>query len=98
MKKLLLAAVLIAVPFTTQAESAKFEICEGYSSLAETIMEGRQVGVSMAEMVKIVTSNDSETGLDLIMRAYKLPRFSSDEMQQRSAQDFGNDVFLDCYK
>ena len=103
MKKLLLATVLtLSIPFTAQASSTPdFELCEAYSSLAETIMTSRQNGTDMSALIKIVLNQSEGTdqaALLLVKAAYKEHRYSTESIKQRTIQDFKNQVFLACYK
>lgn len=102
MKKLLLATVLTLSATTSQASSSPdFELCEAYSSLAETIMTSRQNGTDMSALIKIVLNQSEDTSqaaLLLVKAAYKEHRYSTESIKQRTIQDFKNQAFLACYK
>ena len=91
MKKLLIALALTAAT-TAQAET----ICETYSGLAETIMDSRQSGTSMATVIAIVREDAYAT--NMVRIAYEQPRWHTDESQQRAIEDFRDAVYLECYK
>ena len=61
MKKLLIA-LAITLPFSVQANesSTALEFCKPLHNLAETIMERRQDGASMVEMLEIANSYVSD--------------------------------------
>lgn len=91
MKKLLIALALTAAT-AVQAET----ICESYSGLAETIMDGRQTGTPMAVMIAIVS--DDAYATHMVRTAYEQPRWHTGESQQRAIEDFRDAVYLECYK
>lgn len=91
MKKLLIVLALTAAA-TAQAET----ICEAYSGLAETIMDSRQSGTSMAAMIAIVS--DDAYATHMVRTAYEQPRWHTGENQQRAIEDFRDEVYLECYK
>ena len=91
MKKLLIALALTAAT-TAQAET----ICDTYSGLAETIMDGRQTGTPMAAMIAIVS--DDAYATHMVRTAYEHPRRHTGENQQRAIEDFRDAVYLECYK
>ena len=92
MKKLIIALAVLAATTTAQAET----ICETYSGLAETIMDGRQTGTSMATMIAIVS--DDAYATHIVRTAYEQPRWHTDESQQRAIEGFRDEVYLECYK
>lgn len=91
MKKLIIALAFMATT-TAQAET----ICESYSGLAETIMDGRQTGTPMAAMIAIVS--DDAYATHMVRTAYDQPRWHTGENQQRAIEDFRDAVYLECYK
>lgn len=91
MKKLLIALALTSAA-TAQAET----ICETYSGLAESIMHSRQSGMSMAEVISIVSEDAYAT--HMVRTAYDQPRWHTGESQQRAIEDFRDAVYLECYK
>lgn len=99
MKKLL-AAVLLALPFTVQAEDISMQLCKPVHKLSETIMEGRQKGASMVVMLEMAEAVESENlknlAISIVEEAYESNRYVTEEMQRRAIQDFGNDMFMVC--
>jgi hypothetical protein len=100
------AALLTSLAMPVHADSNKTDdwrgTCAAMQRLAQAIMKNRQNGIAMADMMaKSDVSGDATIKkLDeaLIIEAYSLPRYSTDEMQQKSIEDFGNDTYLQCAK
>jgi len=73
--------------------------CDSYGGLAETIMSGRQSGTSMAKMMKVLNNDEgSELFEKLIIAAYDRPRYSTEQMQKRSIEEFRDKMYLECAK
>jgi len=93
-KTTIVAAVIAIMPMAVQAQEAIG--CALVGDLAEVIMANRQVGARVSEMMEIA---DGEPLVEaLVLEAYKIPRYSSDEMQMRSVEDFRNDAEALCYR
>jgi hypothetical protein len=58
-------------------------------------MEYRQKGASVGNLMKI--AKESELLRAIILAAYQVPRFSTEEYQQQAVADFGNEVMFVCY-
>ena len=80
MKKLILAAVLIA-PMLAQAAQTKLQYCGTVAILANSVMNARQSGVPLKNLIENATL---EFAYDLMMRAYTHPQFSTFDYQQKS--------------
>ena len=95
----LILAAAIAIPAIGHANGAD-EACFSLGELATTIMTGRQNGVPMAEMIRAAATADDEGAAEvaraMVMDAYNMPRWISEENKIRAAQDFGNDVTAYC--
>lgn len=97
MKKSIFAVIFCAVfSGPLHAESSSEDPCVTISRLAEKIMENRQAGIAMTDMMKIADSN--ELIRQMIIAAYEEPRFSSDKHQRNAVMDFRNQIELVCYK
>ena len=92
MKKLILAALFL--PTLALAEKPTFEICQSYSTYAETVMEGRQLGVDMASAYEMV--KDEKLLSTILMSAYDSPRYSTQVVKDNAISDFKNKWFLAC--
>lgn len=89
MKKLALVALLLT-PFSAQAD---MEVCSALSALAETIMEARQDGMPMRDVLNMA----EEHGLSVMVhQAYVQPSMSSEEGKLRQRSEFGNKWMLVC--
>lgn len=67
--------------------------CESVEKSARMIMKGRQNGYPLVEMIKIF---ETKLGKDMVIAAYKKPRYSGDKYKKISMDDFANDYFLSC--
>lgn len=94
--------VCVAIVFAVTISSAQAsEICDAQSKLANTIMEARQNGMPMRQMMNIVGNDgDESTKLSriLVKAAYEVPRYHSEDMKARTATEFSNEVYLMCIK
>ena len=92
MKYLLITtAVLLATTVTAQANK---EVCTAVSETASLIMELRQSNAPLSAILEVV--RDVAILEELVMEAYKKPRYSSDEYQNNAIADFGNLAMLTC--
>ena len=105
------AMILVVAPMPAFSagppDSGDREVCASWASLARSIMFARQRGAPIDKAMKVFDdlADDSiadkmnqERKRNLVIFAYDLPRFYSDEMQRRAITDFGNDVYLACIK
>jgi hypothetical protein len=92
--KFVLALVMTSTIASAQEPTGQ-QLCASFGDLAETIMQNRQNGVPMSKMMD---ATDLELARAIILDAYKLPRFSSEDYQEKQTADFRNEVELECYK
>jgi len=92
-KTTIIAAVVAIMPMAVQAQNSV--VCAIVGDLAEVIMANRQVGVRVSDMMDIADNDPLVEAL--VLEAYKIPRYSSDEMQRRSVENFRNEVETICY-
>lgn len=88
-RKLALAALMLA-PAPALAATPEQELhCTSLGILAETVMRGRQAGVPMSAMLQQIEGSDETVAATraLILEAYSTPRYSSQAMQLRAAQE-----------
>ena len=95
LKTITLAAALAATLLTTTPVTAKEDVCISLAELASSVMELRQGGVPLSEMMKIAEGD--ELLRLLALDAYSEPRFSSKEHQDLSVTDFSDKWALACY-
>ena len=76
--------------------------CKSMSELSKIIMQKRQDGVPMSEMMEKVVNTSTQPLRDLIrllvISAYEKPRFNTPEIQQKTILDFENESYLTCTK
>lgn len=100
MKKLILsAAVALAITAPALADDA----CAEFEGLAEVVVKAKQRGLPMSKAMTIIgEAGDNPMARRilraLIMDAYKLPNFSSEEYRQKQVVEFRNSVASTCYK
>jgi hypothetical protein len=99
MKLLTTLAVLaaLAMPATAQVDDS---MCPDMGAMAVEIMAARQAGMAISTMIELLPDDPASAELirAVVMAAYAVPRFSTDEAQARAAADFRNDVELACYR
>ncbi len=86
----------LLVPGLAAAEASQIEACTSVSELAEVVMEKRQGGARMSELVRIVQGNDLH--VTIVTMAYDSPRYSTDRVQQREINDYTNEWFAACMR
>lgn len=96
MKKLLTALAILSTSFIAQAEESKFMNCKEISEFAGSIMQVRQQGTPMSDLYDI--ANGSKVIESLIILAYEVPKFNTEEYKQREVNKFKNEFFLTCVK
>tara|TARA_R110002049_G_scaffold96042_1_gene235486 strand:+ start:115 stop:408 length:294 start_codon:yes stop_codon:yes gene_type:complete len=92
MKKLILSLALL-LPLSAHAEQSN---CQGVSSLARVIMESRQTGVNIIDVINAV--DDNELAKVIIIEAYKDPKFSTDDYKKTSINEFASRWYIICLK
>jgi len=93
MKKSILAVtLLLSMPATAQVS----EFCKSIAEISETIMQKRQEGVKMIDMLKPVKGNKAvET---IVLDAYEGPKFSGDKNKRSTVSDFSDRGLMACIK
>lgn len=62
-------------------------------------MQGRQSGVTMAEMMSIADEGEDAGFIkSIIIAAYERPRYRSPSGIEREVREFQNDIYLECFK
>ena len=80
----------------TEVVLSNLELCTGVSTLAESIMKNRQLGLPLTDMMKIMGTN--ELSAQLVIEAYDYPRLKIKKNQDNYIRDFADQAMLDCYK
>ena len=100
MNKFLIGLSVTTMLVTTPVH-ANMELCKVLGESAETTMKARQVGVAMSAALSSIPSELTGEGRrlleNIVVEAYKIPRFSSAEMQFKTIQDYRNRIELACF-
>lgn len=73
------------------------ETCSSYSDMAESIMSARQNGMQISDLIETVKNMEGNKEAErLILIAYKKPRFSILENQEKSIRKFKNESYVAC--
>ena len=94
MKKLVLASA-IAMGLSLNVSAEEMSFCEEFEDLSRTIMDNRQSGIPMSTQYNLV---DSDLIRKVVVLAYKVPEYSSEEYQQDAVNKFANAAFMQCIK
>jgi hypothetical protein len=94
-KTITMAAALAATLLTTTPVTAEEDVCAELAELARDLMEMRQDGFPLSELMKI--AKGEELLRLLALDAYGVPRFSSKEYQDLAITDFSDKWALACY-
>lgn len=87
----------LALWAATSAASAKDSVgCELIGDLAEVIMEARQAGVPVSGVLKKVAGSAPQE--KMVMLAWAVPMYQSEEYQQRAVQEFRERWELPCFR
>lgn len=84
------AAMLVATPVVSQEDP-----CVVLSELAAQIMQNRQGGVPLSDMMRI--AGDNEMVRAMVLEAYNQPRFNTSSYQLEAIQDFSDSIAFICY-
>lgn len=76
-------------------------ICKSASKTARAIMNSRQKGASMSDMMERIMATDApaeikKTVKPFVLAAYERPRFSTPEFVLKAEIDFENEAYLTC--
>jgi hypothetical protein len=85
----------------TDSGAADIQACGAIGKLAKSIMERRQEGVSMNDMMQAGQNVDESIRTitkRIVIAAYELPRYSTQEVIDRTVSDFENEIYLECIK
>jgi len=95
MKKLLLAAAIL-MSSTAMAKTATINDCKFVEELAQVIMEARQSGASMSDMIE--AADGHELSESLVVAAFEAPLMSGDKGKIKQVNIFKNKAFKVCFK
>lgn len=73
--------------------------CRDWYWFAERIMQGRQVGYPLPDMLAHVEGKSGQPYLDMVIEwAYAEPRYETRDFRLDAVRDFANEVMLDCLR
>lgn len=70
--------------------------CAVISNFAETIMDARQKGVPIKDLME--NSGDNQITAGIIRQAYYAPLWNSSEFKKQAVTEFSNDWYKSCMK
>lgn len=76
-------------------------LCEEYGSTAELIMQKRQSGVDISQMLKIANSlnkKSQDVFKNMIIDAYDRPEYSSSKYRNEEIKKFKERYYIACLK
>lgn len=99
-KKISILAIIViaSIFFSFPAKADKY--CKEVAEVAKITMIARQTGVSIVDTLQKVqgTKDQQELLTEIIIMAYKKPRYLGKKAQNRSITEFENMVYLTCIK
>ena len=100
MKKIIIIAMLLTLPIMANAGEKD---CSSVADFAKNIMQARQGGVPMNEVMDFIESAKDSPRVYKVMKsitimAYEKSRYSTPSIRKRVIEDFYNDVYLTCIK
>lgn len=75
------------------------KMCRMKAAMAATIMESRQLGVPLDEVLDVLKKREEPVRslvLTVILDAYSRPHFSTPAFRQDAINEFKNEVLVDC--
>ena len=77
--------------------------CKVLEMFAGRVMERRQNGALMSDLIRIIDNGDYEEINDRMMKkiivsAYDKPLYSTDDYKQKAILQFKNDIYMKCYR
>lgn len=100
MKFKTIATLILVITLPVSAQNMSHEeiddICTKWASMAEGLMENRQVGVPMSDMMGISPNNTAWR--TMVTEAYSQSRYSSDSVRIRVIEEFRDSNYLRCIR
>lgn len=100
MKKLMISAVMVFSFSCLAAEPDHLSTCTQLAALGKQVMQARQNGVAMADMVKLAHESDPVLRpmfLEMTKMAYDHPAYHTERMKARAIGEFHDLNFKLCY-
>ncbi|MEI9405904.1 hypothetical protein [Mesorhizobium argentiipisi] len=85
-----------------KADAILTKNCTALGGLARSIMDKRQGGVDMSQIMSAIESISNEefkpVARSMVIMAYNTPRWNGEELKQQAISDFSNQVQVACYQ
>lgn len=91
MKKLIIGTALLLSAFNLFAEEIN---CESIEKLARSVMEARQSGVSLKEIIK--AADGLEVGEIIAKSAFGVSKYETSRYREDAVEEFANKYYLAC--
>lgn len=96
MKKIIACMAMLCLSSVTMAETDKrLELCAVKQNVAKLIMDTRQMGLPMGDILALVDKDDVDSKTWIVV-AYKQPRVATDEEKEYAAVVFSEAVLQNC--
>lgn len=96
MKKLVLAVSVLFSASVIASDTDKVT-CEQMANVASVLMDARQKGVDIVEIVDIAKKTGVVDGMmPIIKAAYEVPEYSTPEIQRKAVRQFRERAYLTC--
>jgi Mn2+/Fe2+ NRAMP family transporter len=79
-----------------ELKEAQMMYCENLATIAELVFTLRYKNASMSTVFTVTNAENSESVEQVILQAYKEPRYTTDEVILRSIQEFRTKIHLQC--
>lgn len=97
--KMTAALVFGAMVIEAHAEPSALEVCSEISSMAGSLVSARFAGVPMAKTMEVMTRNSDNPMLrQMVLDAYDIPDYSTQEYQERAKREHENREFAKCMR
>jgi GTP cyclohydrolase FolE2 len=93
------ALMLAGGTYARADETDKTRACVIMANFADTIMEARQNGITMSQLMSAM-ENAQLPGFDInniIAQAFKMPLMKTADMKMQMRTEFQNEFMLQCY-
>lgn len=99
MKRLIICSMFVLFSSSTIAATPA-ELCEGFASYAEVTMKAHQAGVPLSTVLGALSTEEQvelkELMQEIVITAYKTPRYSSEEYKSKAAADYRDKIHVSC--
>lgn len=100
--KSIFIGILVVLSMTLGVAQAS-PVCKSLEEMAYNLQKARQVGMSISKAMQIADdlgANKQHITLikGIVIRAYEVPRYSTESYQEKAAQEFSNEEAVRCYR